>query len=186
VAHGRRCPLGVLVAYDLAGWHNRIEVTLKTISLPAGYERRIPLDLSQPCWPWPGPPLAHGYARVMIDGDSKYAHRLVYQLHVGPIPRGWELDHACHSAAVEAGECFGGACAHRACWNPAHIEAVTSLENSLRGNHPLFAVARRQVCLAGLHDLNNPANVFTRKDGHRRCRPCTLGKQKERRQLSKR
>lgn len=146
---------------------------MEPFPLPNGYERRIPLDLDSPCWPWPGNLNELGYGRVMVDNATKYVHRLSYQLHVGPIPRGWELDHACHSLAVERGLCSGGACQHRACWNPAHIEAVSSRENSMRGNHPLFAVARKAVCKRG-HDLTNPANVKTSKDGRRRCRICAV------------
>lgn len=143
-------------------------------ALELQYERRVPLDLSQPCWPAPGGVAADlGYARVMVDGQIKYRHRLAYQLHVGPIPRGWEVDHACHTEAVARGDCAGGACVHRACWNPAHLEAVSSRENSLRGNHPLFAVARLSVCKRG-HDLTDPANIRVSKDGRRRCRVCAV------------
>lgn len=144
--------------------------------------RRIPLDTSTPCWLWYGSLHSDGYGILMVDGKRKYAHRLAYQLHVGPMPRGWETDHACHTQAVLDGACAVDAvCTHRACWNPAHLEAVSSHENSLRGNHPLFAVARLQVCRAGLHDLTDDANVYTRPDGRRRCRPCQIEGQRQRR-----
>jgi hypothetical protein len=116
----------------------------------------------------------------MVDSQLKYAHRLSYQLHVGPIPRGWEVDHVCHTDAVERDECGGGACEHRACWNPAHLETVSSAENSRRGNHPLFAVARRATCTRG-HDLTDPKNVYVRPDGRRRCRVCQVEGNRERR-----
>lgn len=47
-----------------------------------------------------------------------YAHRLSYELFVGPIPDGYELDHLCRN---------------RGCVNPAHLEAVTHRVNVLRG-----------------------------------------------------
>lgn len=155
---------------------------LPTLTLPTGYERRIEIDLDQPCWPWEQTLRPHGYGEVMIDGEKKYPHRLAYQLHVGPIPRGWEVDHACHSAAVEAGECAGGdGCVHRSCWNPHHLEALSSRENSMRGNHPLFSVARLQVCRQG-HDLTIPENVYIYPDGHkRRCRVCMRAAERRRR-----
>lgn len=152
---------------------------MKALTLPVGYERRVPLDLAQPCWPSTSR-ASHGYGVVMIDGETKYRHRVSYQLHVGPIPRGWEVDHVCHSAAVEAGTCEGGACVHTGCWNPAHLETVTSAENSARGNHPLFAIARSNRCRRD-HDLTDPAYVYTRPDGRRRCRRCQLDGQKARR-----
>lgn len=136
------------------------------------YRRRIPIDLTEPCWTWSGHINHEGYGKVMVDSQIKYVHRLVYQLHVGPIPTGWELDHACHTESVRRGLCAGGPCHHRACWNPAHVEAVSSRENSMRGNHPLFAVARSGICRKGLHDLTRSENVRSGKDGRRRCRLC--------------
>lgn len=45
------------------------------------------------------------------------AHRVAYELWVGPIPEGMELDHRCKV---------------RACINPAHLEPVTHAENMRR------------------------------------------------------
>jgi len=150
-------------------------------------ERRVDLDLVQPCWPWEGYIQPHGYAKVMIDGDMKYVHRLSYQLHVGPIQKGWEVDHGCHSEAVSRGECAdpeGSACAHRSCWNPAHLEAVSSRENSMRGNHPLFKVRRSTICRRGLHKLEGP-NLMTKANGTRRCRECARERVRESRTRKK-
>ena len=140
--------------------------------------RRVPLDPSAPCVPWPGNRSPEGYGRVMVDGAVKYVHRLTYQLHVGPIPRGWEIDHVCHGAALARGECAAGPCEHRACRQPAHLEAVTSRENSMRGGHPLFSIARSDVCGRG-HDMTDPSNAIQRSDGRRRCRQCTRFTEKE-------
>lgn len=148
--------------------------------MPFGYERRLLLDPTTPCWPWPGVLREHGYGEVMIDGHRKYSHRLAYQLHIGPIPRGWELDHVCHTLAVLNGLCAGGMCRHRSCWNPEHLEAVSSRENSLRGRHPLFAVSLRGECRRG-HDLTVEQNVYVRPDGRRRCRVCQIDGQRDRR-----
>lgn len=142
--------------------------------------RRVPLNASAPCWVWPGARHSEGYGIVMIDGSTRFVHRLAYQLHVGPIQRSHQVDHVCHSLAAQAGQCDGGAsCLHRACWNPAHLEAVSSRENSMRGNHPLFAVARTGVCRRG-HDLTVSRNVYVRVDGRRRCRVCTRDRRRER------
>ena len=47
----------------------------------------------------------------------QYAHRVIYEAEVGPIPEGMELDHTCNV---------------RACVNPAHGEPVTPAENRRR------------------------------------------------------
>lgn len=47
------------------------------------------------------------------------AHRVAYELVVGPIPDGLQLDHLCKV---------------RKCVNPAHLEAVTCGENIRRGD----------------------------------------------------
>ena len=39
-----------------------------------------------------------GYPRVCVDGRRVRAHRLAYEVHVGPVLPGLLLDHACHTA----------------------------------------------------------------------------------------
>lgn len=55
-----------------------------------------------------------GYCRTLVKGKWVGAHRVAYELFVGPIPDGMELDHVCRV---------------RNCINPAHLEAVTHEEN---------------------------------------------------------
>jgi hypothetical protein len=67
-----------------------------------------------PCWLWLGPLNRHGYGIY----SNKRTHRIAYELLVGAVPRGLELDHLCRV---------------RNCCNPAHLEAVTHQVNAKRG-----------------------------------------------------
>lgn len=70
------------------------------------------------CWLWTST-LRRGYGRFWIaPGRFVPAHRFAYELLVGPIPEGLELDHLCRNPA---------------CVNPAHLDPVTHRENVRRG-----------------------------------------------------
>lgn len=109
------------------------------------------------CWPWRGSITRHGYGQFAPrKGVNLRAHRVAYELSVGPIPDGLTLDHLCGV---------------KHCVNPAHLEPVTALENVQR-----YAAARRAAthCRHG-HSMADAYTVRTRP-GHRRCRTCDLGR----------
>lgn len=74
------------------------------------------------CLVWLGHTHANGYGRIRVgygaDRVMQPAHRAVYEMCVGPIPPGLDLDHLCRV---------------RHCVNPDHLEPVTRGENVQRG-----------------------------------------------------
>lgn len=79
---------------------------------------------SEGCWYWIGNwNSGNGYGKVWWQGKAAMAHRVIYELLIGPIPDGLVLDHKCR---------------HRACCNPHHLEPVTVKENTMRGDAVLF------------------------------------------------
>lgn len=92
------------------------------------------VDRSGDCWLWTAGLFSTGYGQFKCDGRPQGAHRIAYELLVGPIPEEHELDHVCHSVAAAAGLCDGGSgCPHRACVNPDHLEPVAHIDNIRRG-----------------------------------------------------
>lgn len=74
------------------------------------------------CWLWLGTRDPKGYGRVRAPNCTR-THRLAYELVFGPIPAGLVIDHKCRTPA---------------CCNPEHLEAVTSQENTRRGNSLIY------------------------------------------------
>lgn len=107
-----------------------------TAALPSNMPSRVALELCPNsnlpdfCWGWT-------------------THQLAYELPVGPIPDGLQINHLCQN---------------RRCCNPAHLEPVTARVNVLRA-------VRRDVCLRG-HEYT-PENTILKNGGSQRnCRIC--------------
>lgn len=79
------------------------------------------------CWEWQGPRSSFGYGQFSVEGRNIPAHRYAYEERVGPIPPRLVLDHLCRNPP---------------CVKPDHLEAVTIVQNTLRGNSP-WALAVR-------------------------------------------
>lgn len=73
---------------------------------------------SKTCWIWGGALNKSGYGTVRANGRTTLVHRLGWVLSGRVIEDRRVLDHLCRN---------------RSCWNPDHLEPVTSKENTQRG-----------------------------------------------------
>jgi hypothetical protein len=92
-------------------------------------------ELDGECWLWPKAGCNdQGYAVVSIGGRGARrmlrVHKWLWERENGPVPKGWTLEHRCHTEAKRRGECAGGkTCKHRRCCEQTHLEAMPHGEN---------------------------------------------------------
>jgi hypothetical protein len=109
------------------------------------------------CWLWTASKVHNGYGNFYIGRDGErvifaYAHRVAYELLVGPIPNGLQLDHLCQV---------------RHCVNPEHLEPVTQQENIRR---EMAWFGERTHCKYG-HPFSRENTAYWKGRG-RACRKC--------------
>lgn len=113
------------------------------------------------CWIWTAHLNKDGYGTtsdgLRSDGTFRRlsAHRLMYELLVGSVPDGLQLDHLCRV---------------RSCCNPSHLEPVTCRENLMRGINQVARMAAQTHCIRG-HPFDE-ANTYRPAKGGRACRAC--------------
>lgn len=111
------------------------------------------------CWYWDGIYYPSGYGQVYSPAAKRQinAHRFVWEMLVGPIPSGLQLDHLCRI---------------RGCVNPAHLRPVTLRENVLApgSRSPSAIHAAKTHCPRGhAYDAKNTSITSL---GRRRCKAC--------------
>lgn len=102
------------------------------------------------CWVWKGKPNGAGYGRTQQNKKTVLAHRAVYELHMGPIPPGLELDHLCRVPI---------------CVNPDHLDPVTHLVNVRRGRAKSFSPEKVAEAQA-LRDSGMSVLAISKQMGH--------------------
>ncbi len=126
------------------------------------------VDKSGDCWLWTGAKSTNGYGNFSSAGRFVVAHRVAYELTIGPIPVGLDLDHDCHNKALT---CKGGKdCPHTACCNPSHLIPRTHQENLMNSPN----VGALTACRQGHPFTSENTGVHVNADGSqaRRCRAC--------------
>lgn len=108
------------------------------------------VDKTDGCWEWKACIHRSGYGQFSVNRKKKAAHRVAYEMIIGEIPEGLELDHLCRN---------------RSCVNPAHLEPVTHKENMQRSEQ-----ATKTHCVRG-HAFDAD-NTQVRNNGKRRCLAC--------------
>ncbi len=111
------------------------------------------VDATFGCWLWTGQVGSNGRPIIWRGRRPSSAYKVVYEIHVGPVPDGLELDHGCRNPM---------------CIAPHHLEPVTESENGLRKSWKYRA--SKQRCKMG-HDLNGGGAIVT-PHGGRVCRQC--------------
>lgn len=115
------------------------------------------VDKTGECWNWTGYVIKSGYGQIATRkrptaSGTRLAHRVAYELEVGPIAEGMHLDHLCRN---------------KICVNPEHLEPVYPEENVRRGLHGIL----RTHCLYG-HELTDENTIYDEKTNCRRCKKC--------------
>lgn len=71
-------------------------------------------DKTDDCWLWTAGTNKKGYGSVGVGGKMMKAHRVAYELAYGPIPKGLQIDHTCHT---------------HACVRTEHLRLATNKQN---------------------------------------------------------
>lgn len=143
--------------YERQRVHGDPNVLLTNYGVPVDQRlmAKVVVNAETGCWEWQAKIDTDGYAIVKVGGKNRKAHRVSYELFVGKIPDGLDLDHV-----------WDRGCRFRHCVNPEHLEPVTTGENQHRGHNGVLKVK----CING-HAYEGD-NVRINSAGSRFCVTC--------------
>lgn len=158
-----KCPGSVVgwgyCATHYANWRHTGDPLAAPVAWRTRFFMKVDRRSDDECWPWLGAINATtGYGYFNQEGQTRLAHGVAYEIGIGPVPDGLQLDHQCRN---------------RPCVNWHHLMPVTAHENILRSNGASAQYARRTHCSHG-HPFT-PENTHWAADG-RRCLTCAASK----------
>lgn len=114
--------------------------------------------MDEPCWEWMGQRNADGYGVIARWAGRRMrpAHRVLYEVMVGPVP----ADHVVHHV-----------CRNRACFNPAHLKVQRREEHT---DAAMNWQASKTECPQGHPYDEDNTGIVVRSNGRRSryCRAC--------------
>ncbi len=106
--------------------------------------------MNSPCIYLKNKPGKSGYIRIRVEGKRYYAHRHYYELNVGKLTEGMEIDHLCKN---------------RSCVNTNHLEQVTPTINKRRSTCPSGINYNKTHCIKG-HEFNKENTYLHMNERH--------------------
>lgn len=119
------------------------------------------VERTDSCWLWTGYRTWNGYGWMSVNNRAVAVHRIAYELLVGPIPAGLDLDHVRDRG-----------CTNRNCVNPAHLEPVTRSENLRRGRGVEVLRARAAKITHCPRGHAYAEHAYVTPSGGRTCKIC--------------
>lgn len=117
------------------------------------------------CWTWLGSlNRPNGYGALRHQGRNTSAHRVAWELTIGPIPPGMILDHL--------------VCDNPRCANPTHMQMTTQRHNVLRAKNSAGARNAATTHCPNGHPYNEE-NTYHHHRAGRQCRTCRRNRQRQ-------